>query len=505
MNPDPTRRLAVSDQAAAQLRALIGRHDYTREGIGARLGLTRLRGLDGVPLAIHRRRLAGDDPADTMIVLFLLAEPVPEQLAAEHLGLGDARDWIEQEILIPAGDDAGMVRGGFILLPGEDLVLASDWPTSSDDPMLRPDHVLGDNPTAEILSNITVSGEFGTMLDLGAGGGVQALSAHPRVGQVTATDLNPRATAFAELNQRLNERPIECLTGNLFEPVGDRRFDLIVTNPPFVIAPEATFSYRDSELGGEGITRAIITGSAAHLNDGGFCQLLCNVSRHGEDDPWDQRFEELIAATGLSAWVIVLDMIEVAEYAAGWLRQSMITKRGRLADELNRWLDFYAADGITDIAWCAVTLRRRDDAPRFFDLSTLERRFNQAAGDQVRRCFEARELLAASEPDDLLDMYPVVHPEARLETEMAPGEGGWEVAASRLFPPGGLPFEGEIDAHVANMVVSCDGRRTLRQLMVGAAELAEVPEPEMIRGGVELVRRLLTTGSITIHPAPVET
>jgi release factor glutamine methyltransferase len=52
---------------------------------------------------------------------------------------------------------------------------------------------------------------------------------------VTAVDINPEAVRCARMNVLLNrlENRIEVLEGDLFSPLDDERFDLILFNPPF--------------------------------------------------------------------------------------------------------------------------------------------------------------------------------------------------------------------------------------------------------------------------------
>lgn len=99
--------------------------------------------------------------------------------------------------------------------------------------------VLGVGGASTTLAAITVRTPVGSALDLGAGSGIQALHASQHATRVTATDVNPRALDFTRLTLALSGAPeAELLTGSLFEPVGAATYDLIVSNPPFVISPE---------------------------------------------------------------------------------------------------------------------------------------------------------------------------------------------------------------------------------------------------------------------------
>ncbi|MEU5400238.1 HemK2/MTQ2 family protein methyltransferase [Streptomyces sp. NPDC005963] len=72
------------------------------------------------------------------------------------------------------------------------------------------------------------------VLDVGTGAGALALAAARRGARVTAVDTTYRAVLTTRLNARLARLPVEVLHGDLFTPVTGRRFDLIVSNPPYV-------------------------------------------------------------------------------------------------------------------------------------------------------------------------------------------------------------------------------------------------------------------------------
>ena len=76
-----------------------------------------------------------------------------------------------------------------------------------------------------------------TVLDLCTGTGILGLTAARLGARATAVDLSRRAVLNARLNARLNRLALEVLRGDLFAPVRGRRFDLIVSNPPYIPAP----------------------------------------------------------------------------------------------------------------------------------------------------------------------------------------------------------------------------------------------------------------------------
>lgn len=129
----------------------------------------------------------------------------------------------------------------------------------------------------------------GSVLDLCTGSGCLAIMAALQFGaaEVDAVDLSPRALSVARRNLALHqlEDRISLHEGDLFGPLGQSRYDLIITNPPYVAAAEvAAFpeEYRHepemAHLGGEDgldLVRRILEEAGAHLNPGG--GMICEI------------------------------------------------------------------------------------------------------------------------------------------------------------------------------------------------------------------------------------
>ena len=78
-----------------------------------------------------------------------------------------------------------------------------------------------------------------TVLDLCTGTGALAVAAAASgASAVTAIDLSRRAVASARINSALRGAGVEVLRGDLFGPVAGRRFDLVISNPPYVPAAD---------------------------------------------------------------------------------------------------------------------------------------------------------------------------------------------------------------------------------------------------------------------------
>ena len=143
-----------------------------------------------------------------------------------------------------------------------------------------------------------------SVLDLCTGSGAIAVAtALAGAERVTAVDLSRRAVATARLNALLNGTGLRAVRGSLFEPLGDERFDLIVSNPPYVPAkddspPRGEVRAWDAGHDGRELLDPLLADAPAHLNPGGSV-LVVHSSITGE-----QRTLEAMRAGGLDATVL---------------------------------------------------------------------------------------------------------------------------------------------------------------------------------------------------------
>lgn len=129
------------------------------------------------------------------------------------------------------------------------------------------------------------------VLDLGTGSGCVALSIALERGaaRVTATDRSDAALAIARKNaQRLGAGNVDFQSGDWFGAVGKELFDLIVSNPPYIVEGDAHLDQGDLRFepvyalaaGADGMVdiRTIVGGARAHLAPGGWL-----LFEHGYD------------------------------------------------------------------------------------------------------------------------------------------------------------------------------------------------------------------------------
>src|SRR6202166_4444620 len=120
------------------------------------------------------------------------------------------------------------------------------------------------------------------VLDMGTGSGVCAVFAAKHARRVVAVDINAAAVRCAVINALLNhlEHKIDVRHGDLFAPVSEERFDLILFNPPFVQgAPQDD---RDRAWRSNDIAQRFAAGLGAHLKPAGFALVLLSTFGDGE-------------------------------------------------------------------------------------------------------------------------------------------------------------------------------------------------------------------------------
>ncbi len=176
-----------------------------------------------------------------------------------------------------------------VLVPRPDTEVLVDWALEL---LAGHDH---DLPLADRSTPTTVA-------DLGTGSGAIALALkHARPSAlVCAVERSPAALAVAHANGQRLGLPVEWLQGDWFAPLADRRFDLIVSNPPYIDGADAHLAALHAEPiaaltpGPDGLAalRVLARDAPPHLQSGGWLVL-----EHGHDQGAAVR--SLLQAAGL--------------------------------------------------------------------------------------------------------------------------------------------------------------------------------------------------------------
>jgi len=184
--------------------------------------------------------------------------------------------------------------------------------------------VLIPRPETELLVELALARGPASVLDLGTGSGAIALAIkrHLPAARVVAVERSAAALAVARRNALKLGLQVDFRHGLWFEPVAGERFDLVVSNPPYVAMGDAHLSQGDLRFepqaalvaGPEGLDaiREIVRGAPSHLNPGGWLLV-----EHGLGQ--DAAVRTLLAQAGLEGIATWPDLAGIARVSGGGL------------------------------------------------------------------------------------------------------------------------------------------------------------------------------------------
>lgn len=491
--------------AASQVRTSLLRAGFTVEGVAERLGDVASAALGRGDYHAARRALrpagAGEDPLAAVVRLLLLGEPV-ERRAVEPALPVDAAAALGL-VAADGADDADLVRALLDLRPyGEP---DADWYLVSDrtDGALAPDHVLGVGGASTTLARITPRLPVGRALDVGTGCGVQALHLSRHAGTVVVTDSNARALRLAALTAALSGTAWQARRGDLLAPVAGERFDLVVSNPPFVVSPRARFEYRDAGLTGDALGPRLVAALPPHLADGGLAVVLANwLHVHGED--WRERVASWVAATGCDAWVVQREVQDPAEYAALWLRDAGEDRSPAYAAAYDDWLDALAALGADAVGFGWIVLRAAGRTAPLVTVEDLAAAPRLPDGAEVLARLDGLAAADALLLPDLLDLRLAWAPgAARTETTVRLDGGAEGMLPARVGRLGGWLPDAALPGPVADVVGEAAGTGVpLRTVVDAVAARVGVDDLDLLAATLPAVRALVADGVLVPLPTP---
>ena len=460
-------QLVAPDAATlAGLREALVRSAYGEQSIAAALGprppFARTR------RDVYLRRLRETGPLGALVRMFRLGESVDEAEAAAVLAPAGLDALVEAGLLEARGDH---VAANVEISSYSGLLLAHDRVAESAGPESW--HVLFGS-ASKTLAALTIRQSARSALDLGTGCGVQALLASRHTERVVATDVHERALTYARINAALNEiTNVELREGDLFGPVTGERFDLIVSNPPFVVSPDSELVFRDSHLPGHEISRVVVAEAQEQLEDLGCATILCSWISP-KDAHWSTPLREWVVA-GSDALLLQFTSVTPLEYAGTW------------TDEIDRWLDYYRQEGIEQISTGAAILRRRGSGGKVvaYQANSAPR---EHVGDQFLRILDAQD---ADDPALLAGRFRLVDHELRQQA--AYRAGAYAVGLTGVEIPGS-PLNVRVEPDAIHVLPRLDGTATLSEAIDRAASETGLDRDRIERAALTTTRRLYERG-----------
>lgn len=450
-------------------------------------GLERALGSDAMKAVSREQRIpallaarASDDPVAVLARLFLLGDAVsPEEVAR-------ALPSVTLDELVAGGILTTEVRARFTITPhdvdGETILIASDWGALAG---VSPgdDFVMPVGKATRTLGNIARYGRGDRVLDLGTGAGWHAIMAARAGANVVATDISERALSFARFNAALAGVEIETRCGSLFEPVTEQ-FDVIVSNPPFVLTPQGvrdvvgSLEYRD---GGDAILIKVLSSIDEYLAPTGRAWLL------GNWEVTDRHSQPLEPYLSRNSWVIVRDTIDPASYVEMWLRDGGLVSGETYEKAYTAWLDDFTSRNVREIAFGYILIggpgswRKFDELPgqitEGFDVQDrvwANAWIDQASDDEFLACYMSQQGLI----------------EQRYHT---PGvEAPWHLTLS------GDGRQYAASGELAGFIGACDGSLTGAQIMGALSQILGQSEDELAASIMPTLRLLASDGALVL-------
>lgn len=497
---DPVARLL--DRQVDAIRRALQEADYTADAVMARIGPAGQAGLQRNSTFAAADALSGaTDALATLIRLFVLQQPLePKQIAAAlpvadpavAAALLDADGQRARVDVRPYASDDGL--GAWIV---SDLVSTLD--TASEP--ARPDFVLGVSPASMTLAQLAIRQPIGSALDLGTGCGVQSLHLARHADRVVATDVNGRALDLASLTFRLNQVDVDLRDGSLYAPVLRERFDLILTNPPYVMSPPGPqrhrLTYRDAGLPGDDLVRRVVSEAPRHLAENGVLQVLGNWA-HVAGQDWRERVVGWVG-TGCDALILQREVLDVYEYVELWLADAGIAGTPQYEARYREWIDYFAGLGIEGVGLGWILVRNSGNAVPH----VVAEDWPHAVAHPVSAGFS--EFVAAADlarlgDDEVLAGRWRLAVDAVQETLGRPGAEDPEHVVLRRQT--GFRRAVEVDSALGGVLGACDGDLPLDGLLAAVAQILERDPADVRRQVLPRFRELIAQGWLSRSANP---
>src|SRR5215472_7149106 len=478
--------LSVDD--AHRLRSWFEENGYNEASLRKHLGAAELPSRH---LRNHARlldRTSAPLPLNILLRWFWLALPQKKTEAADLIP-GDILSLLLQSRLLQEEGDELLPRA--MLLHFDGFLVASDHASAIDRKQVE--MVLWPNPTSKFLARFAVGHHSRDTLDLGTGSGILSLGASRWSDTVVATDLNQRAVECARFNARLNGvENIEALAGDCFEPVKGRRFDLILSNPPFFITPQGDYLFCENPMELDGLCRRLAKEARDHLNEGGYMQMLCEWAQI-KGQPWEERVAEWLQDTGCDAWVMKGLTQDPEEYAQHRIKETS-EDTAHDSDNYSGYMKYYRHRGVEAIHDGLIVMRRREGR-NWVRIEEVPSTPKGELGDMIEATFAAHDLMQRTDTDEkLLALRPRMADNARLEQVCAQHHEEWRAESLTLRLVSGFPFHMNVQPLVAEFLVSCDGNRTVGEAIQAFASQAHAPVKAVQTECIGIIRKLLERG-----------
>ncbi|HMI88634.1 MAG TPA: methyltransferase [Polyangiaceae bacterium] len=494
MLPSVADLLRLSDFACAALRTT-----FTASGFDAQLvreaesyspGMLRGPRLPLIRWWLERR----DGPGAALARLFAFDDTLDEPTASRILG---ARLFDE---LIAAGvlaRSSGGITSQYLLLPIQNGLFVLSDRLGRD-----PDAVMGPGGGTEHLGSLVPSGFSGSALDIGCGAGTLALIAARRgAARSVGVDLNPRAIELARMNARLNALAAEFHAGDGVDPVEGERFDLVLSQPPFVVKPKdhagATFLFGGPT--GDEIPFRFVAAVPRILAAGGRALVLMQ-SAERDGAPFATRVRAALGDAPVDVLALITRAPPPAVQAsvfAGFEDPTLGERYGVIA---RGYLDTFAELAMEAFDGALIAISARADPSANQSNYTLGLKLSGSYYDSDALELYLRGLALHDAADVVLERASLgLAPHARLARELSTAQDPGEPAAVLRIDFPGIGSIWPLGVGELSVLAAVDGADSVGAALdrLAAGEVTKAPPPKQAL--LAFVRSALVRGALALR------
>lgn len=423
------------------------------------------------------------------IRFFMVRDPVPSNMLESAMGGAEVLAAFERAGLAVRTED-GHWQCPFVLIPAASVLAFSD---AIDDPASEnpPDeYIIPISGSSRFVDDLAVRAPCELAVDMGCGQGFHALRSLIHAQRCIATDINPRAVAFARTNASLNGAGarIECRQGSFFEPLGDvaGKVDLLTCNPPFVIQPGVHTTAAASPTEGDGMLEHLVRTAPQMLRDGAWATII-GIWEHADMSDWVSRIRGWVEGSGCDALALQFRTYRPDEYLQNWIAPEVrpTVEQG--------WRALCQSRGIGAVTYGGFILHKRAGFNWFRSLYTLINIRSGAASEQLQAYFSTQTALPfISSPAALLDCRLRISPGWRFDPNLAMPK------AAPMGVPRGLAIPLQNAAQHEPLLTAFDGVATARQVLAKLHQAGRITLAPEHPSTIGLVQAFVANGCLDI-------
>ena len=490
-------RLGTADQFS-RLREMFVRGGYEEAPLCARAGIESIHDLARLEERSSFQEIT--DSQSLLVRLFFDGGAVPTAQLDSFLTPADRKNIESLGLLRPVEDAAEECTATVAIYPVEELYIASDRRHGFD--------ISGEIPPADLVFSpmtretqrflrLMPRESCDHLLDVCTGTGIAGLVAASHFARrVTLVDIAERSVRFAKFNVALNGLSnVRVLQGDVYAPLGEERFDVVVAHPPYVPALETEFVFRDGGEDGEQVTKQMIAKLDNHLIAGGqfFCECML-TEREGATleqrlramlDGASEDFDIVIAqGRGLDPFHFFADQAK-----AGYAPFDRLAQLSATLERLR----------IQQLVFCSLLFQRRATARPVITTRRVLSPLTRAADLQwVLRWMVSTSGWDAAESRRLLASRPRTLPHTELRSRSMLHDGQWSVDECQLVTLAPFAVEASCPNWYATLLQFCDGRMTAREHLQYLRDTHAVPDAAPEDVFAMMIRQLVDAGLVEI-------